>query len=150
MSNFRSLEVVGRGEWNTMNRALGHFWAHTGKIGSRKLPEDGEMTVKLPSRHMIRNSNLGGLRPSTLSIDQGGSPQYWGRGSKTQLRLGEKNEKERLEGEGFIDITLAWLRWQAVVHTACLSVINTLPVFWWLLLIYAYVMEHNNETYFYF
>ena len=32
-----------------------------------------EMT--LPSRHMIRNSNPGGLRPSTLPLGYGGSPQ---------------------------------------------------------------------------
>ena len=36
---------------------LGHFCAHTGKIGPGESPEDGEMT--LPSRHRIRNSNPG-------------------------------------------------------------------------------------------
>ena len=42
-----------------------------------------EMT--LPSRHRIRNSNPGGLRPSTLPLGHGGSPQIlsftsgWGR-----------------------------------------------------------------------
>ena len=34
-----------------------------------------EMT--LSSRHRIRNSNPGGLRPSTLPLGHGGSPQYW-------------------------------------------------------------------------
>ena len=34
-----------------------------------------EMT--LPSRHMIRNSNPGGLRPSSLPLGHGGSPHYW-------------------------------------------------------------------------
>ena len=34
-----------------------------------------EMT--LSSRHRIRNSSPGGLRPSTLPVGHGGSPQYW-------------------------------------------------------------------------
>ena len=34
-----------------------------------------EMT--LSSRHSIRNSSPGGLRPSTLPLSHGGSPQYW-------------------------------------------------------------------------
>ena len=34
-----------------------------------------EMT--LPSRHRIRNSCHDGLRPSTLPLGHGGSPQYW-------------------------------------------------------------------------
>ena len=34
-----------------------------------------EMT--LPSRHRIRNSSPGGLRPSTLPLGHGVSPQYW-------------------------------------------------------------------------
>ena len=29
------------------------------------------------SRHRIRNSGPGGLRPSTLPLGHGGSPQYW-------------------------------------------------------------------------
>ena len=33
-----------------------------------------EMT--LPFRHMIRNSNPGGLSPSTLTLGHGGSSQY--------------------------------------------------------------------------
>ena len=46
----------------------------------------GEMNeMTLPSRQMIRNSSPGSFRPSTLPLDQGGSPQYcfftseWGR-----------------------------------------------------------------------
>ena len=31
----------------------------------------------MSSRHRIRNSNPGGLRPSTLPLGHGGSPQYW-------------------------------------------------------------------------
>ena len=34
-----------------------------------------EMTV--PSRHRIRNSSPGDLRPSALPLGHGGSPQYW-------------------------------------------------------------------------
>ena len=41
----------------------------------RKTYPVGEMT--LPFRHMIRNSSSGGLRPSTLPLGRGGSPQYW-------------------------------------------------------------------------
>ena len=38
---------------NEMNRAFGHFCAHTGSIGPGEPPEDGEMT--LPSKHRTRN-----------------------------------------------------------------------------------------------
>ena len=41
-------------------------------------PEDGEMIgMTLPSRHRIRDSSPGGLRPSTLPLGHRGSPQYW-------------------------------------------------------------------------
>ena len=33
--------------------------------------------MTLPSKHRIRNSNSGGLRPSTPPLGHGGSPQYW-------------------------------------------------------------------------
>ena len=33
--------------------------------------------MTLPSRHRTRNSSPGGLRPSTLPLGHGGSPQYW-------------------------------------------------------------------------
>ena len=53
------------------------FCAHTGLIGPGEPPEDGEMSeMTLPSRHGIRNSNPGGLRPNTLPIGHGGPPQY--------------------------------------------------------------------------
>ena len=60
-----------------MNRALGHFCAHTGYIGPGEPPEDGEMSdMTLSSGHIIQNSNPGGLRSSTLPLANGGSPQY--------------------------------------------------------------------------
>ena len=33
--------------------------------------------MTLSSRHRIRNPSPGGLRPSTLPLGHGGSPQYW-------------------------------------------------------------------------
>ena len=33
--------------------------------------------MTLSSRHRIRNSSPGGLRPGTLPLGHGGSPQYW-------------------------------------------------------------------------
>ena len=33
--------------------------------------------MTLSSRHRIRNSSPGGLRPSTLPLGHGGSPQYY-------------------------------------------------------------------------
>ena len=49
--------------------------ANIGWTGPGEPPEDGEMIeMTLSSRHKIRN---GGLRPSTLPLDHGGSPQYW-------------------------------------------------------------------------
>ena len=60
-----------------MDQALGQFCAHTGKIGPGEPHEDDGMSEKtLPSRHRIRNSNPGGLKPSTLPLGHGGSPQY--------------------------------------------------------------------------
>ena len=42
-----------------MNRALGHFCAHTGNIGPGEPPEDGEMSeMTLHSRHRIRIQTL--------------------------------------------------------------------------------------------
>ena len=58
-----------------MNRALGHFSAHTGYIRSGEPPKDDEMSeMTLPSSHRIRNSNPGGLRLSALPLGHGGSP----------------------------------------------------------------------------
>ena len=70
--------LYGHIKWNEMNRALGHLCAHIGWTGPGEPPEDGEMIeMTLSSRHRIRNSSPGGLRPSTLPLGQGGSPQYW-------------------------------------------------------------------------
>ena len=63
---------------NEMNRVLGHLCAHIGQTGPGEPPEDGEMfEMTLSSRHRIRNSSPGCLRPSTLPLGHGGSPQYW-------------------------------------------------------------------------
>ena len=65
------------GAENEMNQALGHICAHIGLTGPGEHPEDGEMNeLTLSSRHGIRNSGPGGLRPSTLPLVHGGSPQY--------------------------------------------------------------------------
>ena len=56
-----------------MNRALGHLCAHIDKTGPGEPPEDSEMIeMTLSSRHRIRNSSPGGLRPSTLPLGHGG------------------------------------------------------------------------------
>ena len=40
--------------------------------------EDGQLNeMKLLFRHRIRNSSLGGLRPSTLPLSHGSSPEYF-------------------------------------------------------------------------
>ena len=66
-----------------MNGALGHVYTHTlNKLGQED--EDGEINqelyiqvfgemneMTLPSRHRIRNSNPGGLRPSILPFGHG-------------------------------------------------------------------------------
>ena len=61
-------------------------------------PEDGEMIeMTLSSRHRIRNSNLGGLRPSTLPLGHGGSPQYQLShvdGEETFLFLSNRRDRE--------------------------------------------------------
>ena len=59
-----------------MNWALGHLWAHRLR-GPGEPPEEGEMNeMTLSSRHRNRNLSPGGLRPSTLRLGHGGSPQY--------------------------------------------------------------------------
>ena len=69
--------ITVKHEENEMNRALGHLCAHIGQTGPGEPPEDGEMIeMTLSSRHRIRNSSPGGLRPSTLPLGHGGSPQY--------------------------------------------------------------------------
>ena len=48
-----------------------------GQTGPGELSEDGEMNeMTLPSRHRTRNSSPGCLKPSTLRLNHGGSPQY--------------------------------------------------------------------------
>ena len=62
---------------NEINRAIAQLlctyrlnWAE------RTDPEDGDMSeITLSSRHIIRNSNLEGLMPSTLPLGHGGSPK---------------------------------------------------------------------------
>ena len=61
-----------------MSGGLGHLCVHICWNEPREPPEDGVMNeVTLPSRHRIRNSSPGGLRPSTLSLAHRGSPQYY-------------------------------------------------------------------------
>ena len=65
-------------KWNEMNVVLGHLCAHIGQTGPGEPPENSKMNeMTLPSRYNIRNSNPGGLRPSSLPLGHGGSPQYW-------------------------------------------------------------------------
>ena len=51
------------------------WMATCGLNWARRTPEDGEMT--LSSRHRIRNSSPGGLRPSTILLGHGSSPHNW-------------------------------------------------------------------------
>ena len=52
--------------------------------------------MTLPSRHRMRNSNPGGLRPSTLPLGDRGSPQYFLRvdGEETFLLLLNRRDRE--------------------------------------------------------
>ena len=81
-----------------MNRALGHLCAHIGQTGPGEPPEDGEMNeMTLSSRHRIRNSSHGSLRPSTLLLGHGGSPQYrlsHVDGGETFLFLSNRRDRE--------------------------------------------------------
>ena len=55
-----------------MNGALGHLCAHICLTGLGEPPEDGEVNeMTLPFRHRIRNSNPGGLMPSSLPLGPG-------------------------------------------------------------------------------
>ena len=66
----------------------------------------------LPSRHRIRNSSPGGLRPSTLPLGHGGSSQYWiftsERGRNICFFLTAKTGK-RTPNSGVKGIFNAWL-----------------------------------------
>ena len=81
-----------------MNRALGHLRAHIGYTGPGEPPEDREMIeMTLSSRHRIRKSIPGGLRPSTLPLGHGGSPQYCRShvdGEETLLFLSNRRDRE--------------------------------------------------------
>ena len=83
-------------EINEINRALGHFCAHTGQIEPGQPPEDGEMSeTSLSSRHRIRNSNPGGLG---LPLGHGGSTQYRVlrvRGEEEFLFLSNRRDREK-------------------------------------------------------
>ena len=57
-----------------MNGGLGHICAYVGWTGPGERPEKRH---DMPSKHMIRNSHSGGLRPSPLPPSHGSSPQYW-------------------------------------------------------------------------
>ena len=60
-----------------MNGVLGHLCAHMGKTWPGETPVNGEMNeMTLLSRHGIRNSGPGGLRPSKLPLGHGDSSQY--------------------------------------------------------------------------
>ena len=77
-----------------MNRALGHLCAHIGLTGPGEPPEEGEMNeMTLSSRHRIRNSRPGGLRPSTLPFGHRGSPQHVD-GEETILFLSNRRYRE--------------------------------------------------------
>ena len=60
---------------NELNWVLGHLRAHKAKLGqTREATADGEMNeMTLPSRHRIRNSIPGGLKPSRLPLGHRGS-----------------------------------------------------------------------------
>ena len=60
-----------------MDGVFCYVCANIGKTGPGEPPENGEMTeLTLPVRHRIRNLGTGGLRPSTLPLGHGCSPQY--------------------------------------------------------------------------
>ena len=52
--------------------------------------------MTLSSRHRIQNSSPGGLRPSTLPLGHGGSPQYVD-GEETFLFLSNRRDRELLQ-----------------------------------------------------
>ena len=57
----------------------------------------------LPSRHRIRNSNPGGLRPRTLSLGHGGSPQYYVLrvdGEDQTAETGKRTKNSGVKGSG--------------------------------------------------
>ena len=74
MSRPCSLRLIQLNEWGFRSSlcTCRLNWA------KRTSPEDGEMNeMTLASRHSIQNSNPSGLRPGTLPLGNGGSPQHW-------------------------------------------------------------------------
>ena len=83
-----------------------------------------EMT--LSSRHRIRNSNPGGLRPSTLPLGHGGSPQYrlsHVDGEETFLFLSNRRDRE-LPGLVSHKIISQSLKWWSSVRGVMLEVVR--------------------------
>ena len=85
LSDYRAFGLLGF-------RTIGQsplLCTYTGWIVPRELTSWGwwdEWDMTLTPRHRMRNSNPGGVRPSTLPLGRGGSPQFW------LLRVnGEKN-----------------------------------------------------------
>ena len=73
-----------------------------------------EMT--LSSRHRIRNSCPGGLRPSTLPLGHGGSPRNYQMWSK-HIKPNDRPKLDIfLEGWGAIDYLLPFSQIQRVFH----------------------------------
>ena len=68
--------------------------------------------MTLPSRHMIGNSRPGGLKPSTLPLGHGGSPQYWIFTSERGMSNSDANP--------CVCIKLELLRYQLIVSQNCM------------------------------
>ena len=60
-----------------VNFTFKHYYLKMFRLFVRKLIYGEMIEMTLSSRHRIRNSSPGGLRPSTLPLGHGGSPQYW-------------------------------------------------------------------------
>ena len=64
---------------------------HMDKTGPGEPTEDGEKNeMTLPSKHRIRISIPGGQRPSTLILEQEGSPLYWNTKACVDLTLDQR------------------------------------------------------------
>ena len=66
--------------------------------------------MTLSSRHRIRNLSPGGLRPSTLPLCHGGSPQYW---------LSHVDREETFKTmwiSGYVIMPLIWLKMAMLVY----------------------------------
>ena len=104
--NFHSYQLgqnayYGVRQKNEMNRALGHLCAHIGYTGPGEPPDDGEMIeMTLSSRHRIRNSSPGGLRPSTLPLTEAphNTDFHTWMGKKQFLFLSNRRDREPNSG----------------------------------------------------